>query len=107
VTTLAPAVPLAATARDQVASFLEALIQVYMILIIAYILFSLVQSAGVRVPYNRVTSTTQTFLRDAVEPYLALFRRFIPPLGMFDLSAIVGILALQIVGQIVVSLVRG
>jgi uncharacterized protein YggT (Ycf19 family) len=105
--TLGSAVPLAATARDQVASFLEALIQVYMILIIAYILFSLVQSAGVRVPYNRFTSTAQGFLRDAVEPYLGFFRRFIPPLGMFDLSPIVGILVLQIVGQIVVSVVRG
>lgn len=94
------------TARDQAASFIEALIQVYTILIIAYILLSLIQSAGVRIPYNTFTSTVIRFLNDAVEPYLAFFRRFIPPLGAFDLSPIVGIFALQIVGQLVVSLVR-
>jgi YggT family protein len=95
------------TARDQVASFLEALIQVYTILIIAYILLSLVQSAGMRIPYNTFTSTVQRFLADAVEPYLGFFRRFIPALGPFDLSPIVAILALQIVGGLVVRLVQG
>lgn len=30
------------------------------------------------------------------EPYLEVFRRFIPPLGMFDLSPIVGILVLNL-----------
>lgn len=96
-----------ASARTQVASFLEALIQVYMILIIAYILLSLVQSAGVRIPYNTFTNAAQRFLADAVEPYLSLFRRFIPPLGPFDLSPIVAILVLQIVGGLVVRLVQG
>lgn len=96
-----------ASARTEVASFLEALIQVYTLCIIAYILLSLVQSAGMRVPYNAVTSAIVKFFNDAVEPYLAFFRRFIPPLGPFDLSPIVAILVLQIVGGIVVSLVRG
>lgn len=104
--TISQSLPLA-SARTEVASFLEALIQVYTLVIIAYILFSLVQSAGMRVPYNAATSAIIKFLTDAVEPYLAVFRRFIPPLGPFDLSPIVAILALQIVGGIVVSLVRG
>jgi uncharacterized protein YggT (Ycf19 family) len=42
-----------------------------------------------------------------VAPYLAIFRRFIPPLGPIDLSPIVGIFLLQIVGRIVVGLIRG
>lgn len=96
-----------ADARTQVGEFIEALVQVYTLLIIAYILVSLVQSAGMRVPYNRVTSAVIAFLNDAVEPYLAFFRRFIPPLGPFDLSPIVAIFLLQIVGGLVVSLVQG
>ncbi|MBW3536036.1 MAG: YggT family protein, partial [Gemmatimonadetes bacterium] len=39
--------------------------------------------------------------------YLRIFRRFIPPLGPLDLSPIVGIFTLQIVGSIIVSLIRG
>ena len=47
------------------------------------------------------------FLRQVCEPYLSLFRRFIPPIGPVDISPIVAILVLQIVGGIVVNLIRG
>jgi YggT family protein len=102
-----PAALVVASTRTQVGDFLEALIQVYFIMIIAYILLSLVQSAGVRIPYNRASSAVIGFLNDAVEPYLAFFRRFLPPLGPFDLSPLVGIIVLQVVGNVVVSLVKG
>ncbi len=96
-----------ASARTQVADFLDALITVYTIMIFAYILFSLVQTAGVRIPYNRFTSAVIGFLNDAVEPYLAIFRRIIPPLGPLDLSPIVAIILLQVVGSLVVRIVAG
>lgn len=95
-----------AAARDDIADFLQALLQVYVILIIAYIIFSLIYSFG-KMPYNRVFSAVFDFLRSVVEPFLAIFRRFIPPIGMFDLSPIVAILLLQIVGQIIINVVRG
>ena len=41
------------------------------------------------------------------EPYLRFFRRFIPPLGPLDLSPMVAIIVLYVVGGIVVSLIRG
>ena len=41
------------------------------------------------------------------EPYLRIFRRFIPPFGPIDISPIVAILVLQIVGGIIVNLIRG
>lgn len=103
---LLPTVALA-SARTQVADFLSALITVYTIMIFAYILFSLVQTAGVRIPYSRGVSLVIGFLRDAVEPYLAFFRRFIPPLGPLDLSPLVGLILLQVVGGMVVRLVEG
>jgi YggT family protein len=96
-----------ASARTQVADFLDAVITVYTIMIFAYILLSLVQTAGLRIPYNRATSAVIGFLGDAVEPYLAVFRRFIPPLGPLDLSPIVAIVVLQIVGGLVVRVVAG
>lgn len=96
-----------ASVRTQVADFLSALITVYTIMIFAYILLSLVQAAGVRIPYNRGVSLVIGFLGDAVEPYLAFFRRFIPPLGPLDLSPLVGIILLQVVGGLVVRLVAG
>jgi YggT family protein len=48
------------------------------------------------------------FLRDVTEPYLSLFRRFIPPIGPVDVSPIVAILVLQIVGfYVLIPLIRG
>ncbi len=41
-----------------------------------------------------------------MSPYLNLFRRFIPPLGPLDLSPIVGIFALQIVGNLLASIIE-
>ncbi|SDY59825.1 YggT family protein [Thermoactinomyces sp. DSM 45892] len=37
------------------------------------------------------------FMSRICEPYLAVFRRFIPPIGMIDISPIVALFALQLV----------
>ena len=97
----------AATARETVADYLQALIYVYSIIIFAYVLTSLIFSLGVRVPYARWSDALLSFLRDVSEPYLRIFRRFLPMLGPIDISPIVGILVLQIVGGILVNIVRG
>jgi uncharacterized protein YggT (Ycf19 family) len=47
------------------------------------------------------------FLRQVCEPYLGIFRRFIPPIGPLDLSPIVGILVLTIGGGLIVRLIAG
>lgn len=93
--------------RNDIADFVAALVLVYTILIFAYIVSSLVFAFGARVPYSRWSDAILTFLRQVCEPYLRIFRRFIPPLGPLDLSPIVGIIALQVVGAIIVSLIRG
>jgi YggT family protein len=96
-----------ADARNEIANYLSAVITVYVILIIAYILSSLFFSFGGRVPYSRWSSAILGFLRDVCEPFLGLFRRFIPPIGPLDLSPIIAIFVLQIVGGIIVRLIRG
>ena len=96
-----------ATAREQVADFLGALLLVYIILIFAYIVTSLIFSFGGKIPYSRWSSAALGFLRDVVEPYLSIFRRFIPPIGPVDISPIVAVLVLQIAGFALIALVRG
>ena len=98
---------LAAIDRVTVADFLAALVTVYSLMIFAYVLLSLIFSFGVRVPYSRWSDAVMGFLRDVCEPYLRLFRRFIPMIGPLDISPIVALLALQIVGNFVVNIVHG
>jgi YggT family protein len=47
------------------------------------------------------------FLRDVAEPYLRIFRRFIPPLGMFDLTPLIAIFVLYILRTLVVGAITG
>jgi uncharacterized protein YggT (Ycf19 family) len=96
-----------ASVRTQVADFLSALLLVYILLIFAYILTSLIFSFGGRIPYSRWSSAVLGFLRDVSEPYLSIFRRFIPPIGPVDISPIVAILVLQFVGGFIVALIHG
>jgi uncharacterized protein YggT (Ycf19 family) len=104
---IAAAVFIVATAREQIGLFLSALLTVYILLIFAYIITTLIFSFGGRIPYSRWSSAVLGFLRDVSEPYLGLFRRFIPPIGPVDISPIVAILVLRFVGGFIVSLIRG
>jgi YggT family protein len=92
-------------ARRQIADFLAALISVYTIIIIAWIVVSFVFALGARVPYSRVINAILDFLRDVTEPYLRIFRRLPLRIGPLDLSPIVAILVLRIVGGIIVGLI--
>ncbi len=95
------------TVRADLASYLNALIWVYTLVIFAYIVSTLVLSMGVRIPYSRSTDAILGFLRDVTEPYLRIFRRFIPPIGAIDFSPLIAVLVLRIGGAIVVSLIHG
>lgn len=65
------------------------LYQVYFYMILIYILMSWLPSAR--------ESFIGEFLGKLVEPYLAPFRRFIPPIGgMLDISPIVAIFVLRL-----------
>jgi YggT family protein len=85
----------------------DTLVTVYVVLIFIRILISWVP----RIPYNRVLRAIITFVSDVTDPYLNLFRRFIPPVrlgpGALDLSPIVAVFVLLIVGSLVTALIRG
>jgi len=92
-----------AITRTDIANYVSTLIWIYTILILIRILLTWVP----RMPYNPVLNSVIRFVEDVTDPYLAIFRRFIPPLGMIDISPIVAILALGLVGNLVVAAIAG
>jgi YggT family protein len=92
-----------ASARTEIAGYLSAVIYVYTLLIIIYIVVQLLFAAGIRPPYSITTDRLLGFLRDVVEPFLRIFRRFAPRLGGLDFSPMLAIIALYLVNIIVVQ----
>lgn len=101
----------AAIDRVDVANYVDNLFFVYMILIFARIVLSYVILFRGSLPYNRPTRAVTGFIETAVDPYLNLFRRILPPIGgsrmALDLSPIIGVIVLLVVGNIVVGLIEG
>lgn len=101
---------LLALTRDDVATYVSALFTVYFILIIVRIILSWVQQFR-PLPYSMALRTVIGFIEESVDPYLNLFRRFIPPLRVggagLDLSPILAIIVLLIVESLVVGLIEG
>lgn len=92
--------------RGDVATYLDALILVYLILIFVNVLLSWIQQFR-PLPYNLALRAVIGFVEDATNPYLNIFRSFIPRIGPLDISPIVAILVLSIVGGIAVDAIRG
>jgi YggT family protein len=92
--------------RDEVADFLSALLTVYVIVIVGWVVISFVFAMGVRMPYSRWSNAVLDFLRDTANPWLNIFRRLPLRIGPLDLSPIVAIIVLQIVGGIVIEIIR-
>ena len=96
-----------AITRGDIADYVRAMFEVYIVLIFVYILVNLLFSFGVRTPYARWSDALLNFLRDVCEPYLKIFRRFIPPIGMFDLTPMIAIILLVIVRTILGNAIAG
>ena len=96
-----------AIARDDVANYVSALFLVYIVLIFLNVLSSWIP----RMPYNPALRAVLDFISETTNPYLNLFRRFLPPLGgggiAIDLSPIVGVIVLFVLQAIVVGLIAG
>ena len=95
-----------ALSRGNVADYVAALLLVYTVLIIANVVLSWVQQFR-PLPYNMALRTVVGFIEESTNPFLNLFRRFIPRLGPLDISPIVAILVLSILGGLAVDLIRG
>jgi YggT family protein len=88
-----------ADAADSVANFVIVFIWVYVLLILAYIITS-----WIRLPYSPWLNRIQRFLYDVCEPYLRIFRRFVPPIGPLDLSPMIAVIVLLVIQNVVTRL---
>jgi YggT family protein len=80
-----------------VIQLIHVIFQVYTLMLFARILSSWVpQLSEYRI---------MQFIVYYTDPYLNIFRRIIPPLGMFDLSPIVAFLALSFIQNLVINFV--
>lgn len=98
---------LVADTRGVIADYVGALFLVYLVLIIIRVLLTWIP----RLPYNRALRASVSFVEEVTDPYLNLFRRFLPPIGgggfALDLSPILGIILLIILQRVVVGLIAG
>ena len=98
---------IAAIDRGDIAHYVSTLITVYIVLIFIRIL----TGWFTRIPYYRVLDAVLQVVTDVTDPFLNIFRRFIPMVrigpGALDLSPIVAVLVLSILGGIVVRLIQG
>ena len=94
-----------ALTRDDVATYVNALCIVYIILIFIRVLLSWIP----RMPYNRWLAAFVDFVHQVTDPYLNVFRRVLPPIGgggfAMDLSPILAIILLLVGQGIVVGLI--
>jgi uncharacterized protein YggT (Ycf19 family) len=97
---------IAAVTRGDVADYVNALVLVYFILILLNIVLSWVQQFR-PIPYNAALRRVIGFIEESTDPYLNLFRRWIPMIGPLDVSPIVATIVLFLVGGIVTGLIRG
>lgn len=82
-----------------VVNVLLALINFYSILIVVYVLMSWIPQGA-----SRIVEDIRSVLASICEPYLGIFRRVIPPLGMVDFSPIVAILVLELIGWLIAAI---
>ena len=86
-----------------VVTYVNALFIVFTIVLLIRILLSFVTV----VPERRWSQAVYDFIIDTTEWYLRIFRRIIPPIGMFDLSPIVAFIVLGILESLVISIIGG
>jgi YggT family protein len=95
-----------AITRSDVADYVDTLAIVYLVLIFIRILTSWIP----RMPYNRYLGAFLKFISDVTDPYLNLFRRFVPMVrmgpGALDLSPILATIVLIVVSSFISGLIR-
>jgi YggT family protein len=97
----------AAIGRVDIANYVNTLITVYIVLIFIRIVMSYFRS----IPYYRALDVFLRFVTEVTDPWLNLFRRFIPPVRMgpaaLDLTPMIAVFVLIILGRVVVNLIAG
>lgn len=75
------------------------LVNAYCVIILIYVLMSWIPSG------SRAVDEIKRVLGKVVDPFLAPFRKLIPPIGgMVDISPIIGLLVLQLITRLIIWL---
>ena len=97
----------AAIDRVDVAHYVSTLITVYVVLIFIRILMSYFRS----IPYYRWLDIFLRFVTEVTDPWLNVFRRFIPPVRMgpaaLDLTPMIAVFVLIVIGRLAANLIAG
>ena len=96
---LADTIFLLADIASTVRRFVEVFFDVYILLILAYVLTS-----WIRMPYS--LHRVQRFLDDVCEPYIRIFRRVLPSVGPLDLSPIAAVITLVVAQRLLLGLIE-
>jgi len=81
------------------ADFVDLFFTLLSLAVLARVLLSWVRVS----PYHPAVE----LLYQITEPVLAPLRRVIPPVGMMDISPIIAMFLLRIIGQVLVAIIRG
>jgi YggT family protein len=96
-----------AVTRSDIASYVYTLALVYVVLIFIRILMSYFRN----IPYYRALDVFLRFVTEVTDPWLNVFRRLIPPVRMgpaaLDLTPVIAVFVLILVGRVVTSLIAG
>ncbi len=83
----------------QIGMIIKLLVDFYVILIVAYCLFTWIPNKG------PILQTINTAVSNLVEPYLNLFRKLIPPFGGIDFSPVLAVLVIQLVARLILRII--
>jgi YggT family protein len=88
---------------DGIASYIDALFWVFIILVLARVLMSWLPEPTTSGFWRSIWD----FVAQSTDWYLNIFRRIIPPIGMIDISPIAALIVLSILQNVVVHRLLG
>jgi YggT family protein len=89
------------SATDWISQFITSLSVIYILFIFLHVILGVLQTS-----YSPWLGRVRALTYDTVEPYLAVFRRILPPMGGMDFSPLIAAFSVGIIAEIANVIVR-